>query len=97
MAGGDVTPSWTRWPFRGIRAGAVIVAVSAVFVAGHEAPGTAVLMFCAAVWPATYPWMWKCAYRLGHEQGRLEALEQLTRAWEILGDVAERMKVEGEA
>jgi hypothetical protein len=77
VAGGDVIPTWTRWPFRGIRLGAVVIAVSAVVVAVGGAWPTAVVMICATVWPAAFPWMWKVAYRSGYEAGRLEEWNEM--------------------
>jgi hypothetical protein len=74
MAGGDVIPTWTRWPFRIVRAFGAILAVCTVVVALGGAWPTALLMLAVAAWIAVYPWTWKVAYRLGYANGQLEPL-----------------------
>jgi hypothetical protein len=74
MAGGDVIPPWTRWPFRVLRVGAFVMAVAAVLfaLAGDWWPVATTTGI--AVWIAVYPWTWKIAYRLGYANGQLEPL-----------------------
>jgi hypothetical protein len=86
-----VIPPWTRWPFRITWALVAVVTMCAVLVAIGGAWPTALLMLCVGALMATWPWTWKSAYRLGRVDGRAAALEDLTKAWEILADTAERM------
>lgn len=79
-----MTPSWTRWLSRGLRMGAAIIALTAIVVAVGGARGTAMLMICAAAWPAIVPWLCKIAYRNGYYDGKKKAIQDLEGAWDAL-------------